>query len=119
LIDEVRIFDIQVLPPAITSAGSAAFDAGAAGSFTVTTTGASQPAISLSGALPGGVSLTDNGDGTATLSGTPASGSGGVYELIITAENGAWPDATQTFTLTVSEEPDEPAFANYLTLIVR
>jgi hypothetical protein len=116
LIDEVRIFDIQVLPPAITSAGNTAFDAGSAASFTVTTIGTPQPAISLSGTLPGGVSFNDNGDGTATLAGTPDSGSGGVYELTITAANGAWPDATQTFTLTVSEEP---AFTNYLPLIVR
>ena len=44
----------------------------------------------------------DNGDGTATLAGTPAAGTGGLYALTITATNGVVPDATQSFTLTVN-----------------
>ncbi len=53
-------------------------------------------------ALPSGVSFTDNGDGTATLAGTPAANSGGTYSLSINAANGVSPDATQSFTLTVN-----------------
>ena len=61
-------------PPQITSADHATFTAGAAGSFTVTTTG--QPTASLieTGSLPPGMTFTDNGDGTATLGGTPTAG---------------------------------------------
>ena len=40
-----------------------------------------------------------NGDGTATLSGTPAAGTAGTYVLTISATNTL--DPTQTFTLTV------------------
>ena len=88
--------------PAITSGNSAAFTAGTQGTFPVTSTGSPTAKISESGALPSGVTLTDNGNGTATLSGTPASGAAGSYPLTITASNGVSPDATQSFTLTVS-----------------
>ncbi len=70
-------------------------------------TSVGNPAAGLSetGALPGGVTLADNGDGTATLSGTPAAGTGGAYPITITATNGVGPDATQAFTLTVDQAP--------------
>ena len=48
------------------------------------------------------MTFVDNGDGTATLAGTPAPGSDGTYPLMITAANGVTPDATQSFTLTVA-----------------
>src|SRR4029077_18432704 len=87
--------------PTITSANNATFVAGALGGFTVTTSGflVVQPTITESGTLPGGVFFSDNGDGTATISGTPASGSGGTYAIIITASNGIQADATQNFLL--------------------
>ena len=61
----------QATRPAITSATSTTFTVGTAGSFTVTTTGFPTPTLSETGALPSGVTFTDNGNGTATLSGTP------------------------------------------------
>ncbi len=91
--------------PTITSGDAATFNEGSAGSLTVTTTGTPVPALSEVGALPSGVTFTDNGDGTATLAGTPATGSNGVYPITITAANGVAPDATQTFTLTVDGPP--------------
>ena len=90
-------------PPAITSGDATTFTVGSAGTFTVTTTGTPTAAISETGTLPSGVTLTDNGDGTATLAGTPAAGSGGSYPITITADNGITPAATQSFTLTVDE----------------
>lgn len=87
--------------PEITSANGASFAPGGAGSFTVTAAGSPAPALSVAGALPGGVTFTDNGDGTGTLSGTPAAGTGGSYPLTITAANGASPSAAQSFMLTV------------------
>jgi hypothetical protein len=61
--------------------------------------------LSESGSLPSGVSFIDNGDGTATLSGTPVAGSAGTYPIVIAASNGVSPEATQSFTLTVQGPP--------------
>ncbi len=90
---------------AITSADNTTFVVGTAGSFTVTTQGSPVPDITESGSLPSGTTFTDNHDGTATLAGTPAAGTGGIYSLVITAHNGAGPDAKQNFTLTVNQAP--------------
>jgi len=92
-------------PPAITSANSTIFSVGSAGTFTVTTTGFPAATISESGSLPSGVTLTDNGDGTGTLAGTPAAGTGGNYFVTIRAANGVSPGATQSFDLEVAELP--------------
>jgi hypothetical protein len=90
-----------VQAPAITSASSATFALGAANSFTVTTSGFPFPTLVQGGAvLPAGVTLVDNGDGTGTLSGTPAAGTGGTYALTFTASNGSG-SAVQNFTLSV------------------
>ena len=91
--------------PAITSAASATFTAGAAGSFKVTTTGSPIAAVTSTGTLPAGVTLVDNSDGTATLAGMPASGASGTYPLMLTANNGLDPSAHQTFTLTIDQGP--------------
>ena len=88
--------------PAITSDSPNAFVVNQPESFTITSSGGyPTPAISETGAVPAGVSFIDNGDGSALLSGTPASGSAGTYPITITASNGIAPDATQSFTLTV------------------
>ena len=92
--------------PVITSADHTTFVVGSAGTFTVTTTSGSPVTITETGAtLPSGVTFTDNGDGTATLAGTPAAGTGGSYSLTIKASSGVGTDATQAFTLTVNEPP--------------
>jgi hypothetical protein len=98
--------------PAITSRKSVGFTVGAPGSFSVQTTGSPVATISESGTLPPGVSFTDNGDGTATLAGTPPSGSSGSYPLTITAANGVSPNATQSFTLTVSPDTAAPVITS-------
>jgi hypothetical protein len=87
--------------PAITSANSTTFTGGQPGTFTVTTTGTPAPTVTKTGTLPTGVTFVDNGDGTATLAGTSATS--GSYPLTITAHNVASPDATQSFTLTVTQ----------------
>jgi hypothetical protein len=94
--------------PAITSADTATFVIGTAGSFTVTTAGNPAPAISETGTLPSGVTFTDNGNGTATLTGTAAAGTGGSYPLTLTANNGVAPNATEAFTLVVPTPPSPP-----------
>jgi large repetitive protein len=87
---------------AFTSANNATFTEGTAGAFSVTTTGLPTPSLTESGTLPAGVTFADNGNGTATLSGTPAAGTAGEYSLTFTASNGTGTPASQAFTLTVS-----------------
>ena len=103
--------------PTITSATNTTFTVGAAGAFTVTTAGTPAPSLTEAGALPTGVTLKDNGNGTATLGGTPVSGTGGTYSITISASNGIGTAASQGFTLTVSLAPAITS-ANTATLAV-
>src|SRR5664280_1525031 len=91
--------------PTIISANTASSIVGTPFSVTVYTTGEPAPAITETGALPAGMTFVDNGNGTATLGGTAAKGSGGLYPITITAANGVTPNATQAFTLTNAEAP--------------
>src|SRR5262249_10457264 len=61
------------------------------------------PGLTQSGTLPSGISFTDNGDGTAALSGTPGASTGGTYALTFTAANGVGTNAIQDFTLTIDQ----------------
>jgi hypothetical protein len=90
--------------PAITSAASVTGGSGSRMSFTVTTTGFPAPALALTGTLPTGITFKDNGNGTATISGRPAAGTGGVYKVTITATNLAG-SATQAFVFNVRKAP--------------
>ena len=58
---------------------------GNAGSFIVTASGFPAPALSESGTLPAGVTFNAS---TGVLSGTPAAGTDGTYNLTFTASNG-------------------------------
>jgi hypothetical protein len=89
-------------PPAITSATSATATVGKAFSFTVTTTGYPTPSLGWSGTLPPGLSFTDNGDGTATISGTPTGASSADLAWEATNASG---ETTQPFALTIVSPP--------------
>lgn len=92
--------------PAITSAAHSTATVGTAFTFSIKTTGSPAPSISDGGAiLPAGLSFTNSSNGTATLAGTPAAGTGGLYTLAITASNGVGQPATQSFALTVDQAP--------------
>jgi hypothetical protein len=105
--------------PSFTSATSVTFPQGIRDTFTIITTGIPVPKITRSGKLPPGVKFVDNGDGTATLSGRPGNGNGhlGDYTLTFTASNGVAPNATQTFTLTVTR-PLRITSVNNATFVV-
>jgi hypothetical protein len=90
---------------AITSATSATFTVGESGSFEVTTVGYPVPSISETGTLPPGVTFTDNGNGTATLAGTPGAGSGGAYGFGIGAQNSQGTPQAINFTLFIDQPP--------------
>ncbi|MFC5676808.1 beta strand repeat-containing protein [Aeromicrobium endophyticum] len=93
-------------PASFTSSDTKAFVVGSADSFTVTTSGfPAVTAITRSGALPAGLTFTDNGDGTATIAGTPDAGTAGSYPITLTAVNGRTPAGTQTLTIRVDQKP--------------
>jgi len=113
-------FTLTVVPatvaPVITSAPSASFTVGVAGTFSVTATGTPTPTLSESGPLPSGVTFA----ATGVLSGTPAAGTGGTYLITFTAQNGVGTNATQSFTLTVIQgqsscTPVTPPSGKYFT----
>ena len=86
----------------INSANTAPFTVGQAGSFTIHTSGAPVPTIAEATALPSGLHFKDNGDGTATISGTPAPGTSGDHAITITAANGQGTAASQQLTLAIA-----------------
>ncbi len=113
--DDAEIY-LDGTAPAITSPSSLDVHPGVAVDFTVTTTGTPTPSILASGQLPGGLSFRANSDGTATISGTPSSGSTGTYTLDLTASNGVSPNATQTLTISVTSLQVAPSFTSPATL---
>jgi Tol biopolymer transport system component len=90
--------------PAITSGASDTETFGVAFSYLVTSTGYPVPKLTKSGGLPPGVTFTDNGNGTATIAGTPAKAAIGIYALTLTAKSSAG-TATVPFTLTITKAP--------------
>ncbi len=91
--------------PVFTSANSAVFTIGVAGSFTVTTAGYPTPSITESGHLPTGLTFVDNGNGTGTLKGTPMVFVGGDFPISFTAKNGIGSAVTQAFTIILQQAP--------------
>ena len=92
----------------ITSADSFVATVGSPFTFTVTGAGPPTPSLKKTGKLPGGVTLVDNHNGTATLSGTPGAKRGGVYTPTLTAtfKIGKTKQlVTQAFALTVLQAP--------------
>jgi streptogramin lyase len=94
-------------PPTITSATSASTGMNVPFDYTATTTGTPAPSITESGALPTGLTFTDNGDGTADLAGMAAAGTNKTYPIMITATNSAG-STSITLTLNVTTATAAP-----------
>lgn len=90
-----------LLAPSLTSPAGTTLTFGSAGSFTVTATGNPVPTLATGGALPGGITFTDNGNGTATIAGTAQAA--GAFLLTVTVANGVGSAAVQAFTLTIDK----------------
>lgn len=101
-----QALDLAVGPvPVFSSLDHAAFTVGTSGSFTLSSGTDPAPTFSVDSAdLPNGLTFADGGDGTATISGTPAAGSGGLVTVPVTATN-AYGSTTQNLALTVAEAP--------------
>ena len=105
-------------PPAFTSTPPLTATVGVPYSYTVTVTDADGNSIAIiAPTLPAWLTFTDNGDGTATLSGTPAAGDVGVGSVILSATDGM--DATlQQFDITTSPAPAPPIYI-FLPLVMK
>jgi len=111
--DATQNFSLTVnQAPQITSAALATFVVGNHGAFTITSTAYPVSALSLVGALPAGVTFVDNGNGTATLAGTPGANTAGSYVLSIGADNGIG-TATQSFILSVVNPIQIPTLGDF------
>jgi len=104
--------DTWTLGLAITSANSATFQIEQPSSFTVTTYYTTVPSLTELGLLPNGVTFEDDGDGTATLAGTPELGTVGTYPFTITASDGVDSDVTQSFSLIINRMPQSVVFSS-------
>jgi hypothetical protein len=99
-----QTFIVGPAPLAITSAGDATASAGAPFAFTVTTSGVPVPAIRAK-RLPTALVCSDNGNGTAEISGTPSRP--GTFHFTVKAVFGVGKTrqiVSQVFTLTVKSE---------------
>ncbi len=68
--------------------------------------------LTITGTLPGWLILTDHGNGTATLSGTPGNSDVGSHNVDLTVTDAAGLNDTQTFTIRVTNVNDPPTFTS-------
>ncbi len=105
-------------PPTFTSTPPLTATVGVPYTYTVTVTDANGDAITITApTLPVWLTFTDNGDGTATLSGTPAEGDVGVGAVTLVANDGM-DETTQQFDVTTAPAP-APSILIFLPLIMR
>lgn len=108
-----QLFDLTVSDinnaPAFTSTAVTSATQDVAYNYAVTTSDADtgDTLTITSGALPGWLTLTDNGNGTATLSGTPTNADVDSPSITLTVSDGT-ASTDQTFTLTVDNVNDAP-----------
>ncbi len=87
--------------PVFTSPASETATVGASFHFKIKTSAYPVATVSETGALPGGLTFKAKKDGTAIISGTPASGSQGTYTISLAATNGIGTGGSQSLTVTV------------------
>ena len=87
--------------PRFSSRVVAAFPLGIAGTFEVSATDNANIAVT-SGSMPTGFRFVNNGNGTATISGTPQAGSSGDSVITLTASNGSGLSSTQDLIVRVT-----------------
>lgn len=94
--------------PAFTSTPVTSVTAGNAYSYSVEVVDPEGDALTITAAmLPTWLTLTDNGDGTADLAGTPAAANVGSVDITLTANDGT-EMVDQAFTITVAAAPTPP-----------
>lgn len=106
-------------PPGFTSVPVTSATAGVAYTYTITASDDdSDPLTFAAGTKPAWLTLTDNGDGTATLAGTPDAADVGNHPVSLQVSDGVDGDQ-QDFTITVASVPpdnDPPSFTSTAVL---
>ena len=110
MIKEFSITVTAAVPaaPVITSGNNTSIVYGAGSTFTVTSTGSPARTYSLTGTVPAGVSI----NATTGVMSIASSTAVGVHSFTVNASNGVSPDATQSFTLTVTAAPAAPVITS-------
>jgi hypothetical protein len=105
------------VPPTITAPATTTFQVGTAVSEPFQVTGFPVPVVGASG-LPAGLQAEEPARGQFELTGTPAAGSGGVYDVYFSATNAAG-TADLTVPMTVLEAPSitSAATATFVTSV--
>ena len=99
--------------PAFTSPAVAAVAEGEEYLYLITTADPDLDAVSITATtLPAWLNITDNGDGTATLSGTPAAAEIGSHAISLTVTDGSNASDVQNFTIVVSTSNSAPVFTS-------
>jgi len=102
--------------PAFTSAPVTAATQGVTYTYAVAATDPDLPygdALTITApTLPAWLTLTDHGDGTATLSGTPSNADVGAHPVVLRVTDSGGLTDTQSFTVTVANVNDAPAFTS-------
>jgi large repetitive protein len=98
------LLNVSTIAPQITSANSTKFVTGVDGSFAIISSGfPTSSYVTESGKLPPGVAIINHANGPAILTGAPAAGTGGTYNLTLTSNNSVGAGPPQFFTLTVDQ----------------
>jgi hypothetical protein len=102
---DIGAVEVVQVAPTVSGPASADYTLNSDGAPVVfTTSGTPQATLTYDGTLPAGVTFHDNGDGTATLSGHPTAGPGGVYTITVKGTNEAG-TGTKSFDLKLHEAP--------------
>ena len=91
--------------PVFTSPASETGTVDASFHFKIKTSAYPVATVSETGSLPGGLIFKAKGGGKAVISGTPAPGSQGTYDITLDASNGIGNGASQSLTVTVDPRP--------------
>src|SRR5690606_11617520 len=95
--------------PVFSSSPVTAVEAGSAYEYAIVVTDPEGDALAITApVLPAWLALTDNGDGTATLAGTPAAEHVGEHAVELLATDATAATAPQAFTITVSDASTPP-----------
>jgi RNA polymerase sigma factor (sigma-70 family) len=88
--------------PSFSPGGTATFYIGSVNTFEVHASGSPIPTLSVSGALPAGVTFADQHDGTGVFTGSPGHSTQGVFPVVVSATNSVGPPVTLPVQLTVA-----------------
>jgi len=98
--------------PTFTSTAGTSVNEDALYSYSITTNDVDGNSLTITAPTkPAWLTLTDNGNGTATLSGTPTNSEVGSHNVILRVNDGTV-DVDQSFTLSVNNTNDAPTFTS-------